>query len=147
MTEIANSPPDELFVLDTDMWTEPYWEACKEHRFTVAQCTTCGTFRIPPRPFCAHCNAQEIRWKPLSGRGEIYSFCVVNVAIVPAIRDYVPYVPAVVSLPDADNVRIITNIVDCPIDRIAIGKPVVLRWHDRADGVSVPRFTLEDSAA
>ena len=86
--------------------------------------------------------SQEIGWKDIT-QGEIYSYCIVNVAIVPAIRDCVPYVPAVVSLPEADGVRMITNIVACPIDLIEIGRKVTLVWHDRADGVAIPWFTVD----
>lgn len=141
---IALAPPDELFILDTDMWTAPYWEACKAHRLTVAQCGNCGAYRIPPRPFCASCTSQDIQWKEIGEGGEIYTFCIVNVAIVPAIRHSIPYVPAVVSLPEADGVRMISNIVGCPIGRIRIGAKAKLVWHDRPDGISIPRFSVED---
>lgn len=143
---IALNPPDELFVLDTDMWTEPYWNACREHRLTVAQCASCGTYRIPPRPFCANCTSQEITWKDITSGGVIYSFCIVNVAIVDAMRGHVPYVPAIISLPDAGDVRLISNIVDCPVGDIRIGATVRLVWHDRPDAISVPRFTMDEPA-
>lgn len=142
MTDIALSPPDELFQLDTDTWTAPYWDAAKERRLTALRCTDCGRFRMVPAPFCPHCRSQAHDWPTLSGKGVVYSFCIVNVPIVKQMQGHTPYVPAVVSLPDAPGIRLMTNIVDCPVGEIAIDKEVNVVWHERDDGVVIPRFTL-----
>jgi uncharacterized OB-fold protein len=147
MTAIALAPPDELFQLDTDPWTAPYWDAARKHQLVAPKCGACGTFRMPPQPFCPHCNSQALEWERLSGRGVIYSFTIVNVAIIPAMRDHVPYVPAVVTLPDAGGIRIISNIVGCPVEAVRIDTELEVCWHHRDDGVVVPRFRLAGSDA
>jgi uncharacterized OB-fold protein len=139
---LAKSPDESLFRIVTDRWTEPFWAAAKEHRLTVPRCTTCGTFRMPPTPFCPECLSQGLDWPTLSGRGAIYSYTTVTRAIFPEMESSIPYVPALVELPDAGNLRLITNIVGVPIDQITVGAAVEVVWEDRSDGASVPRFTL-----
>lgn len=55
-----------------------------------------------------------------------------------------PYVPCLITLPDADNIRLISNIVDVPVNRIAIGLSVKVVWANMPDGSVVPRFTLRN---
>lgn len=142
-TQIAKRPLESLFSLVTDQWTEPFWQAARERRLVAARCAACGRFRMPPSPFCPHCLSQELEWPTLSGRGFVYSYTVVGRAIFPEMEACVPYVPALVELPDADNLRLITNIVDTPLDEIVVGMPVGVVWDERADGVVVPRFRPE----
>jgi uncharacterized protein len=141
-SEIAKSPPEALFELNVDAWTRPFWDAAARHRLVAPQCAQCGRFRMPPTPFCPHCLSQELHWPELSGRAAVYSYTIVQRALIPEMESSLPYVPALVELPDADNVRLITNIVGVPLDRIAIGAAVRVVWDDRSDGVTVPRFTL-----
>ena len=142
MTVIAKSPAEELFQLTTDQWTKPWWDAAKARRLTAACCGNCRKFRMPPTPFCPHCRSQELEWPTLSGRGTLFSFTIVNRAIIPEMESCLPYVPALVDLEGAPGARLITNIVQTPIDRIAIGAPVEVVFDERRDGVVVPRFKV-----
>jgi uncharacterized OB-fold protein len=47
---------------------------------------------------------------------------------------------AAVTLPDADGVRLLGNIVQMDSDQLAVDLPVKVQWADIADGVVVPRF-------
>jgi uncharacterized OB-fold protein len=102
---------------------------------------------MPPTAFCPNCRSQEVRWPELSGRGVIYSFTVVERAVIPSMAAHLPYVPAVIELPDAGGVRLISNVVGVPIGDIRIGAEVEAVWDDRADGVSLVRFALAGPAA
>ncbi|TKT74502.1 OB-fold domain-containing protein [Aquamicrobium sp. LC103] len=141
-SDTAKVPAEEIFELITDQWTGPYWDAARRHVLTVPKCASCGKFRMPPTPFCPHCLSQEIEWPELSGGGTIYSYTVVTRAIIPQMETTLPYVPALVELPDAPGVRLVTNIVDVPVSEIKVGQAVKVRWHDRRDGVTVPCFTF-----
>lgn len=142
---IAKAPPTGLFRLTTDQWTKPFWDAAREHRLVGAACADCGRFRMPPTPFCPHCRSQRIDWRELSGRGILYSYTIVARAIMPEMADSIPYVPALVDLPDAPGTRLITNVVGSPLDRLRIGAPLRVTWLDTDDGVTIPMFTLEDN--
>lgn len=142
---ISKSPPAMFMDVVTDTWTAPFWQAAAAHRLVAPQCGSCGRFRMPPGPFCPHCRSQEIDWPELSGEGEIYSYTIVSVPITPEMTENIPYVPAVVSLPDADGVRLITNVVGAPLQDIRVGAKVRVRWHDRPNGQSLPQFELARS--
>lgn len=139
---LTKRPPEHLFRLETDAWTAPFWEAAKAHRLVVARCAACGHHRLPPTPFCPACRSQEIDWAESSGRGVVYSYTVVSREIMPGMTDSLPYVPAVIELPDAGGVRLISNVVDAEVTDIVVGAPVEVVWDDREDGVTIPRFVL-----
>ncbi|MDE8654520.1 Zn-ribbon domain-containing OB-fold protein [Novosphingobium album (ex Liu et al. 2023)] len=145
MPEIALAPPTDLFRLETDRWTAPFWEAAAQGRLAVPRCGACGTFRLPPTPFCPACRSQALDWVTLSGRGTLYAFTVVRRAGLPGMEGHIPFVPAVVELPDADGARLVTNIVDTPIAEIRIGMSLALVWRRTADGTQVPRFCAADT--
>ena len=142
MTEVSKCPPHSMFRLDTDRWTEPFWNAAREHRLVVARCADCGHHRMPPTPFCPECRSQEINWVELSGAGEIYTYSIVVRPLIPEVADSVPYVTAVITLEGSGGVRLISNVVGAPLDELAIGKRVSVFFEDTPDGVSIPRFRL-----
>lgn len=137
---LAKRPPPDLFKLATNAWTQPFWDAAAQHRLVVAQCGTCGTCRMPPTPFCPACQSQQIDWKTLTGLGEIYTYTIVDRAILPGMADHLPYVPAVITLEGGGGVRLISNVVDVELAELAIGMPVQVVWDDLREGVAVPRF-------
>jgi hypothetical protein len=71
----------------------------------------------------------------------LYSYTIVERAIVPGTENSLPYVPAIVEFPSADNVRLITNLVAVRLDAIVVGKRVFSAWLDLPDG-SIPIFTF-----
>ena len=73
--------------------------------------------------------------------GEVYSYTVVERAILPGMTDCLPYVPAVITLEGGGGVRLISNVVDVELADLAIGMKVMVVWDDLAEGVAVPRFT------
>jgi uncharacterized OB-fold protein len=130
-----------MYQIETDQWSEPYWKAAAEHRLVLPRCTHCGTFRMPA-PFCHECQSQDIVWVEQSGDGAIYSFSVVDYPVISAVKESLPYVPALIELADAPGVRLISNVVDSLVDDIAIGAQVSLTWQD-IEGGSIPRFRLK----
>lgn len=138
---IARRPPPELFKLSVNAWTAPFWEAARRHQLVAACCADCGRFRMPPTPFCPHCQSQRLEWPVLPGTGTLYSYTVVERAILPGMDAHLPYVPAVVSLDGAQDARLITNLVDLAIEDIRIGMALRVVWDAQPDGSAVvPRF-------
>ena len=137
---IAKRPPPELFKLSTNAWTRPFWDAAARHELVAAQCAQCGSFRMPPTPFCPQCQSQAIDWRKLSGRGTVYSYTVVERAIFAGMEAHLPYVPAVIELEGAGGARLISNVVDVEVGEIAVGMALTLVWDDHASGVALPRF-------
>lgn len=137
---VARRPPADFFTLVTDRFTAPFWEAARAERLVVARCGACGRQRLPPTPFCPQCRSQALEWDTISGCGTVFSYTIVWRAILPQMQGSIPYAPAVIDLDGAPGCRLVTNVVDVPVDRIAVGMRVRVVW-DSVNGVTVPRFT------
>ena len=135
-------PPADVIWLSPSPSTEPFWSAAADHRFVLPRCTSCGTFRFPPSPFCYRCRAQEVEWIAHNGAGTVYSFTVIRHAVIPQMRDAMPLVAAVVELPNTNGCRVIGNVVDAEPDAVHIGAPVSLDWYDVREGTAIPIFRL-----
>lgn len=139
-------PADALIQLSPDTWTAPFWEAAAQHRLVVPQCRTCGADRFPPSAFCWRCQSQDVEWLERAGTGTVYSYTVVWHPILPDLADSVPFAPAVVTLDDAEGVRVVGAMTNATVADVRVGLPVTLVWRDVRDGVSVPTWQPADRA-
>ncbi len=141
----AQRPPDSLFTLVTDQWTQPYWDAAAQGKLVAAKCENCVTFRMPPTPFCPQCRSQQIDWIELPGTATLYSHTGVERAILLELADCIPYGPAVVEPDGAPGIRIITNIVESSIEDIVSGAKLSVLF-DPVEGGAIPRFRIVKDA-
>lgn len=118
--------------------SQPFWEACRQHRFLVQRCLECGTFQHYPRGVCASCWGDRLEWREGSGRGRVYSFTVTRRTQARGFREEVPYVVAYVELDE--GVQVLTNVIGCAPEDVKIGMPVVVAFDDVDDQISIPRF-------
>ena len=106
--------------------TAPYWEAAAKGELLIKRCDTCGRAHFYPRPFCPVCWSTAVRWERASGRGTVYTFSVVRRSDLPAFRERVPYVPAIVEL--AEGPRMMTTVVGVDPAEIRIGMAVEVAY-------------------
>ena len=118
----------------------PWWEALRRHDLVIQRCTECGTWRHPPGPVCASCHASAARFERVSGRGRVFSYTLVHHPVHPALADRVPYNVALVELPDAGGVRVVTNLVDVAPGDVRVGLEVEVVFEDVDDELTLPRF-------
>ena len=118
----------------------PYWEAAQEERLLVQRCDGCGLHRWGPEWICHACLGFETQWVEVEPRGRIYSWERVWHPVHPALTTGCPYVVVLVELPQADNVRMVGNLLGTATDPVEIGAAVeaVFEHHRDAD----PPFTL-----
>jgi uncharacterized OB-fold protein len=81
-----------------------------------------------------------MEWVELSGRATLYTYTVVRHAVIPAVIETLPYVIGIVKLPDAGDVKMITNVVECDVDELKIGQELEVVWHQQSDEVTLPLF-------
>lgn len=141
-TRIAQAPPAELARIDTSPWTAPFWAAAADHRLVVARCADCGQYRMPPTPFCPNCRSQRIDWTQITGDGTLYSYTIVERAIIPDMTGNLPYVPAIIAFAQAGGVRLISNIVGSRLCDLRVDARVVLHWREVGDGLALPVFGM-----
>jgi len=126
--------PEPVFEIDT----EPYWRGAAEGRLLLTRCTECDTYVWIPRPYCP-LDLAPTRWVQASGRGVVHSHTTVHRG-ERAYSKRPPFVLAYVEL--AEGPRIMTNIVKCPPDDVAIGMPVIVTFDkvEDSEGLAIPRF-------
>jgi len=69
----------------------------------------------------------------------VFSYTWVHHATHPALAERVPYNVALVELPDAGGVRLVSNVIDLRPDELQVGLAVELVFEDLED-VTLPRF-------
>lgn len=126
--------------ITTDVDTQPFWDAAREHRLVACQCASCGHFRMPPSPFCPECQSTDKNWPELSGRGSVFSFSVVHG--IPGLPDII-LVAIIVDLEGAPGARIVSNLIDVEPADVSIGMPIQVGFVPVADGYELPVFRVE----
>jgi uncharacterized OB-fold protein len=126
----------------------PFWEGTLQGELRIQACGGCGRLRFPPRPMCPHCRSTESTWKPMSGRGTIWSFVVPHPPLLPAYQAVAPYNVVVVELEEDAGIRLVGNLVateEGTIDEvdpatIRIGEPVRVVFQRIGKDVALPRW-------
>ena len=112
--------------------TKAFWDAAAAGRLMIGKCNACGEVHYYPRAICPFCFSPRTELQPASGHATIYTYSVMR-------RTPIPYAIAYVTL--AEGPTIMTNIVDCDLDRIRIGQAVRLVFKPSDGGPPVPMFT------
>ncbi len=116
--------------------TQAFWDATAEGRFLLRRCEN-GHVIWYPRFLCPECHTTETEWFEASGRGTVYTYSIVRRGQGP-FADAAPYVTAYVELEEGP--RVLTNIVGCAPEDVAIGQAVEVVWHDTGEGTALYRF-------
>jgi uncharacterized OB-fold protein len=111
--------------------TEAFWEAAKEGKFLLRYCGDCGKTHWYPRAICPHCFSDKSEWREASGRGTIYTYSVTR-------RADPAYAIAYITL--AEGPTMISNLVDCSFDDLAVGQAVEVVFKQSVGGFAVPMF-------
>jgi len=110
---------------------EAFWNAARQGRFMLPVCAACGRAHWYPRAICPFCASDEITWRAASGKATIHTFSVMR-------RVKEPYAIAYVTL--AEGPTMLTNIVDCDFDKLAVGQAVAVVFAATENGPPVPMF-------
>ena len=109
----------------------PFYEAAGQGRFILRWCLDCERTHWYPRALCPHCFSARSEWRDASGRATLHAFSVMG-------RADPPYVVAYVRL--AEGPLMLTNLVDCDPERLAIDQPVTVTFKASDNGTMVPMF-------
>ena len=111
-----------------------FWEGVERHQLLIQRCTGCGTLRHPWLPGCNACGGLDWDTVEASGEGTVYSYVVMHYPPFPAFDP--PYAVGLIEL--AEGVRIVSNVVGVPYDKVRIGLPVRLEFRRYDDGEDAP---------
>ncbi|MYS91578.1 hypothetical protein GTY47_18420 [Streptomyces sp. SID5464] len=113
-----------------------FWEGVARHELLIQRCTGCGTLRFPWLPGCNGCGSPDWETVEASGEGSVYSYVVMHHPSFPAFEP--PYAVGLIEL--AEGVRIISNVVGVPYDKVRVGMPVRLEFRRYDDELVLPVF-------
>jgi uncharacterized protein len=139
----ANLPSRPL--PDTRNAGKEFWSAAAEGRLLVPRCNACERTFWHPRPRCPHCGSGNVGWISGSGKGAIHTFTVVRQSGDPFFKTRLPYAVAMVELDE--GVRLMSNIVDTPIEALRIGMRVEVMFEAAGDGMAIPLFRAQGGTA
>jgi uncharacterized protein len=114
-----------------------FWEATKRHELVVQSCKSCGAFQWGPEWICHKCHSAEMGWQKVAGRGRLFSWTRSWNPVHPALREACPYIVVVVELPDANNVRMVGNLLGDPMIDPPFDAKVEAVFEDHPDATLV----------
>lgn len=120
-----------------------FWDGVAEHRLLIQRCGGCGTLRFPWIPGCNDCGCAEWDTVEASGEGTVYSYVVMHHPPFPAFDP--PYAVGLIEL--AEGVRIVSNVIGVPYDKVRIGMPVHLEFQRVDEELELPMFRAVEGAA
>jgi uncharacterized protein len=134
-------PPDVLPIRPLeDIDSAPFWAALREHRLTAQHCAACGNLQYPPRPACRRCLSFALDQEPLSGRGTLVTYTVTVQSFHRYFDDKIPYVLGVVALPEQDDLRILTRVVDVQEGELHAGLGLTVDFEEVSPELTLPVF-------
>lgn len=133
-----DAPPQPFRVLPrVTPETEPFWTGGEAGELRFLRCQTCGYFIHPPGPVCPQDLSRDLEWEAVSGRATVHTFTVNHQPWYPNLDP--PYVIAIVTIAEQDDVRLMTNIVHVDPDDMRIGMDVEVTFEQYRD-VWLPFF-------
>ncbi|GAA0921073.1 bifunctional MaoC family dehydratase N-terminal/OB-fold nucleic acid binding domain-containing protein [Nonomuraea longicatena] len=114
-----------------------FWDGVEHGELRIQRCEDCGELRHPPGPLCPSCRSTRRGYTVASGEGTVLSYVVHHHPPVPGRA--APFAVAVVELPE--GVRIVGNVVDCPVDAVEIGLPVRVAFRAMDTDRTLPLWT------
>jgi uncharacterized protein len=126
----------------TDL-NDGFWTFGRTNDLYLRRCEQCAFWIHPPRPMCPRCRHRELRWEATTGKASLFTFTVNHKAWNPEVP--VPYVVAIVELPEQEALRMTSNIVNCDIDDISIGMALRVTFEQQGE-LFIPLFEPDISA-
>jgi uncharacterized OB-fold protein len=114
-----------------------FWTGGADGKLLILRCAGCGRWVHPPAAECPTGDGGALAPEAVSGKGTVFTFTVNRHPYNPAVP--LPYVIAIVELPEQQDLRFMTNIVNCDPESVTIGMPVRVVFEDHGE-IFVPVF-------
>ncbi len=118
----------------------PFWEAAKQHRFTLPRCKACGHVWFPPYLTCPKCISPNIEFIAASGNGKIWGCIEMHQAYMSKFQDDLPYNVALIKLEEGPFM--FSNIIGSSFEEMRPGVAVEVFFEDVTDEIAIPKFRL-----
>lgn len=119
-------------------WSQPFWDAAKQHRLVLKRCSKCGYIDHPPYLYCTNCLGDEHEWIDAEGKAVLAAYAINYFGVPFPFWEDLPYVVALIDL--AEGVRMISNVIDCEFDELENGMELEVVFDDVSDEISLPKW-------
>jgi uncharacterized OB-fold protein len=122
-----------------------FWTGGADGELRIYRCRSCQRYFHPPVGVCYRCRSRDVAPEAVSGQATVATYTVNH---HPWFGDTfrVPYALAIVELAEDPEVRLTTQIVDCPVEDVRIGMAVEVDFEHHED-VWVPVFRPAEGSA
>jgi uncharacterized OB-fold protein len=104
---------------------ESFYKFIGEGKVMAARCNECGTLQMPPRPICTNCYSTDLKWVPMSGKGELLTYTIIHVA-PKQFEKLTPYAVGIVKL--AEGPQLLGMIRNAQQGQLKIGMPLTIEF-------------------
>lgn len=139
MSQKGSAPPEKPFRILPRVTPENefFWTGGASGELRFKRCRPCGTYIHPPAPICPGCLSKDLEVAAVSGRATLLTYTVNHQPWIPGFPP--PYVIAIVDMDEQPGLRLMTNLVNCPAEKVRIGMPVRVVF-EKYDDVALPLF-------
>lgn len=110
---------------------EHFWRGGAEGELRFLRCAACRYWIHPPAPICPECLGRDVAPESVSGDATVLTYTVNRQPWYPHLDP--PYVVAIVELPEQDDLRLTTNIVNCEPEEVDFGMAVRVTFEEYPD--------------
>ena len=125
----------------------PFWTGGANGKLVFWRCRDCGHYIHPPIPLCPVCHSKKLEPEAVSGKATLTTYSINHQPWMPGPE--LPFVVAIVEIVEQPSLRLTTNLVNCPHDRIRIGMALRVTFEHHADpegDVWLPLFEPDPEA-
>ena len=116
----------------------PFWEGTLQGELRLQTCNECGRRWYPASTHCPGCLSRNWEWKPVSGRGKVWSWVRFHQRYFAAFADDLPYNVTMVELDE--GVMMISRLDGIADEDIVHDMPVKVAFQPATSDQSVPYF-------
>jgi uncharacterized OB-fold protein len=132
---LANGPVFRLLPR-LDRENRFFWTSGADNVLRFLRCQECSSYIHPPAPICPACLSRDVLPEAVSGRARVESYTVNYQQWIPGSD---PYIIGLVSIAEAQDVRLTTNLCDIEPEDLEIGMEVEV-FFEQHDDVYLPLF-------
>jgi len=136
VTDTEAAPPFRILPRVTDR-NRHFWTGGEVGELRFLRCQNCGFYIHPPTPICPRCHSKNLAPEAVSGRATLFTYTLNYQAWMPGPE--LPYIVAIVEMPEQEGLRLTTNLVDVEPDAVEIGMPLEVVFEHHED-VWIPLF-------
>ncbi|WP_067679438.1 Zn-ribbon domain-containing OB-fold protein [Nocardia miyunensis] len=124
--------------------TEGFWDSVRARTLRIQRCGACSRFNHAPSLTCPSCGSENLSYEPVSGRGTVYSYTVLDDAPGPGFAELVPLVVVVVELVEQPGLLMVANLLGATGADVRIGAAVTVEFEEISEDCVLPQFRLAE---